>query len=315
MQSVAWRPRASLDVLRARARLMKKVRQYFDERGVLEVTTPVLSRYPIPTPAIDSFATVAPSRHLRTSPELAMKRLLAAGCGDIFELGPVFRQGEQGRRHSPEFTLLEWYRTGWDEHRLMDEVADLLAGLVPNLAAPRRAGYGQWLLEATGLDMHAVSDAALTAALAARIELPDTPLARDDVLDLLFATAVAPRFAEDALTFVYDYPASQAVLAQLRDDDPRLARRFEVYLGEVELGNGFFELRDGAEQRTRFKRDNDERARRGGARCELDESFLAALDAGLPECAGVAVGFDRVVMLATGQSHLIDTLAFAFDDA
>ncbi|MEO1575255.1 MAG: EF-P lysine aminoacylase EpmA, partial [Pseudomonadota bacterium] len=250
-----------------------------------------------------------------TSPELAIKRLLASGLGDAYELGPVFRQGEAGRRHNPEFTLLEWYRVGWDEHRLMDEVAELLAALLGDLGAPRRAAYGDWLQRATGLDVHDATTRDLRAALSEFTELSDAPLTRDDLLDLLFAYAVAPTFPTSALTFVHDYPASQAVLAQLSEDDPRVARRFEVYLGELELGNGFYELRDADEQRARFERENDLRRALGKPTCAPDEAFLAALAAGLPECAGVAIGVDRIVMLATGVDDIAATLAFGFDVA
>lgn len=310
-----WRPGADARVLRERARLLATIRAFFAARDVLEVTTPVLSRYAIPTPAIDSFEAGPPTRFLRTSPELAIKRLLANGLGDAYELGPVFRQGEVGRRHNPEFTLLEWYRVGWDEHRLMDEVAQLVAELLGGLEAPRRAPYGTWLHRATGLDVHAASEEALRCVLLEHTELPDTPLTRDDLLDLVFAYVVAPTFPTSSLTFVHDYPASQAVLAQLSDADPRVARRFEVYLGELELGNGFFELRDAAEQRERFARENDVRRAQGKAECPADEAFLAALEAGLPECAGVAVGVDRIVMLATGVDDIASTLAFGFDVA
>lgn len=308
-----WRPSASVRVLRERARLLASIRTFFAERSVLEVTTPVLSRYAIPTPAIDSFETGSPPRFLRTSPELAIKRLLASGLGDAYELGPVFRQGEAGRRHNPEFTLLEWYRVGWDEHRLMDEVAALLATLLPDLGAARSAPYAGWLVDATGLDLHSASDDALRAALIEHTQLPDAPLTRDDLLDLLFAYAVAPTFPADALTFVYDYPASQAVLAQLSADDPRVARRFEIYLGGLELGNGFFELRDAREQRARFEKENAIRHALCKPDCPPDEAFLAALDSGLPECAGVAMGVDRIVMLATGCGDIASTLAFGFD--
>lgn len=312
-KAVPWRPSATRARLLARARLATRTREFFARHGVLEVTTPLLSRYPIPTPAIDSFKTSAPRRYLRTSPELALKRLLAADIGDVFELGPVFRVGEQGHRHNPEFTLLEWYRVGWDEHRLMAEVASLLAELLPGLTAPHVVTYADALQSATGLCPFTAPDAALTGELEKHTAPPDAALSRDDLLDLLFATAVAPGFADSALTFVHDYPASQAALAQVSADDPRVARRFEVYLGSLELGNGFYELRDADEQRARFEADNAQRRADAKPPCDADEAFLAALTSGLPECAGVAVGFDRVVMLATGAQDIAETLSFSFD--
>lgn len=311
-----FRPGATRTTLAARARLIERIRAFFAQRKVLEVQTPVLSRYAITTPHIDSFALDAGARFLRTSPELAHKRLLAAGSGDIYELGPVFRRGEQGARHNSEFTLLEWYRLGYSEHQLMDEVA-LLCGSVLDIltAPPRRLSYADAMSSHARIDVFSATDEALLAAVASRIPLPEVQLARDDLLDLLFAAAVAPGFSSDQITFVYDYPATQAVLAALSTDDPRVARRFEAYVGPLELANGFYELRDAQEQRARFERDNEQRRNMGKPTCDLDEAFLDALEAGLPECAGVAVGVDRLVMLATGKSHIRETVAFDFDRA
>lgn len=309
-----WRPGAAPESLAERARLLTAVRDFFRARGVMEVQTPVLSRHAVPTPHIDSFAVDGGERFLRTSPEFAHKRLLAAGCGDIYEIGPVFRAGELGRRHNAEFTLLEWYRIGLDEYELMREVGRLIAMLVPAVRGePCLLTYAQALRRYASVDLWQDDDAALRKALLATTRLPESSLSRDDLLDLLFATVVAPRFATDTVTFVYAYPASQAALAELSDDDARVARRFEAYVGGLELANGFFELRDAGLQRARFDEDNRERARRGKPPVTVDERFLAALKSGLPECAGVALGFDRVVMLATGADHIRDTMAFDFD--
>lgn len=316
MNATAWRPNADFRILRQRATLAALTRAFFDQRGVVEVFTPVLSRFPIPTPNIESFATRSPTRYLRTSPELAHKRLLAAGSGDIFELGPVFRRSEQGARHNSEFTLLEWYRVGFDEHRLMLEVNDYLCGMIPALhGTPTVMTYADAVGQATDIDIRQASDEDLEAALAKVTELPETPWRRDDLLDLLFSLVVAPTFDPDRVTLIHDYPATQAVLAALRATDPDVARRFEAFVGPLELGNGFYELRDASEQRARFARDNVVREQLGQVTCEADSAFLAALEHGLPECAGVAVGFDRVVMLATGTSDIAATLAFGFDHA
>lgn len=309
-----WRSAAAPATLRERARLLGATRAFFRERNVMEVQTPVLGRCAVPTPQIDSFALASPTRFLRTSPEFAHKRLLAAGVGDIYELGPVFRAGELGDRHNAEFTLLEWYRVGMDERTLMREVASLVDVLLSQrLHSARYLTYAEALARYANIDLWEDDDQALGRAIESVTALPAAPLSRDDLLDLLFATVVTPEFASDRLTFVCDYPASQAALAALSDDDPRVARRFEAYVGALELANGFFELRDATEQRERFVEDNKQRERLGKVPVDVDERFLSALAAGLPECAGVALGFDRVVMLATGSSHIRDTMAFDFN--
>ena len=313
---MAFRPGATRGALVVRARLYEQIRAFFATRDVLEVQTPILSRCAIPTPQIDSFATVDPVRFLRTSPELALKRLLAADVGDLYELGPVFRRGEQGARHNSEFTLLEWYRLGFSEHQLMDEVAALLSSLLNLLTKPPlRLTYADAIAQHTGVDIFSIDDGALAGAVGEHVPLPDAPLGRDDLLDLLFAAAVAPAFTSDRITFVHEYPASQAVLAALSPDDARVARRFEAYVGALELANGFYELRDAAEQRQRFEADNREREKFGKERCAIDNAFISALESGLPECAGVAVGVDRLVMLALGKTHIRETIAFDFEHA
>lgn len=312
----AWRCAATPQTLRQRAAMLRATRAFFAQRDVLEVQTPVLSRYAIPTPALDSMAVPGAARFLRTSPELAHKRLLASGVGDLFEIGPVFRAGECGARHAPEFTLLEWYRLGFDEQRLMQEVAQLLQLLLPALAeTPQTMSFAQAVERFAGIDVWNATPTQMRAAVAAHTQPPSEELNRDDWLDLLFATAVAPHFASDRLTFIVDYPASQAALAQISQSDPRVARRFEVFVGELELGNGFYELRDPAQQRQRFAQDNRVRRASGKAECPQDEAFLAALAAGLPECAGVAVGFDRLVMLATGVTAIAHTLSIDWPNA
>ncbi|MEM6639311.1 MAG: EF-P lysine aminoacylase EpmA [Pseudomonadota bacterium] len=313
-RSPRWRPSAGVAALKARAAMLRQIREFFFERGVLEVTTPVLSRYAISTPGIESFGTSPPlRRYLRTSPELALKRLLCAGVGDVFEIGPVFRMGEQGRRHNPEFTLLEWYRIDWNEHDLMHELGALLALLLKMQQPARKERYVDLVYQHTGIDVFSVTTAALREAIECHTHLPAAPLEKDALLDLLFATAVAPQFECDRITFVHDYPASQAALAALSEDDPRVARRFEAYLGDVELANGFFELRDSAEQRDRFGKDNAIRSESGAPIHRADASFLAALAHGLPRCAGVAVGVDRLLKLALAVDDIAETMAFGFD--
>jgi lysyl-tRNA synthetase class 2 len=327
-----WRPSASLERLRLRAELAAAVRAFFAARGVLEVETPVLAAATIPEVHLASLVTRwrgpgAPEQgavlYLQTSPEVHMKRLLAAGSGPIFQLARAFRDGEAGRRHNPEFTLLEWYRPGFDHHALMDEVEALLAAaLGARLAsAPaERLTYAELFARHAGLDPHRAAAGELDAALAAAgVAAPALdPDDRDGRLDLVLTHVIEPRLPPGRVTFVHDFPASQAALARVRPGaagEPPLAERFEVYAGPLELANGFHELTDAAEQRRRFERDLAERRRLGLPSPPLDERFLAALAAGLPPCAGVALGFDRLVMLAAGAESIAEVLAFPVDRA
>ena len=308
---------ASLEALRVRAGMLARIRVFFAARGVLEVETPALSRAGVSDPALDSVIANARSLgstplYLHTSPEYAMKRLLAAGSGDIYQICRVFRDDELGRWHQPEFTLLEWYRIGFDDARLMDEVEALLRdALVVDGTAWRteRVRYSDALERALGVGADA-STASIAACLADRgVDVPRA-LTPDALLDLAFAIIVVPSFAADALTFVCDYPASQAALARLKPGSPPVAARFEVFARGIELANGFHELADAAEQRRRFEADIDSRRRAGRHVPPLDETFLDALTRGLPDCAGVAVGLDRLVALALGADGVAAAMAF-----
>lgn len=318
-----WRPTASPQVLRLRADLAAQVRAFFSARGVLEVETPLLAASSTPELHLASLVVPGPpDLYLQTSPELHMKRLLAAGSGPIYQLARAVRGDERGRRHNREFTLLEWYRPGWDHHDLMDEMDDLLAALV-DAAPARRQTFAELFRETVGVDPHRADGAELDRALAAAGAAPGAggprfdPDDRDGRLALLLSRAVEPRLPPGAL-FVYDFPASQASLARVRpegDGAPAVAERFEVYLDGVELANGFHELTDAGEQRRRFEADLAERRRRGLPAVPLDERFLAALEAGLPPCAGVALGFDRLVMHAAGADSLDAVIAFPAERA
>jgi len=325
----AWRPSADPAILRLRAELLARIRAFFATRGVLEVDTPALSVAAIGDPHLASFATVYSgpgSRHgrtlyLHTSPEFPMKRLLAAGSGCIYFFGHVFRGAERGRLHNPEFTLLEWYRVGFDHRRLMDEVAELATELLGgrvSLAEPERLSYRAAFQRHLDLDPHRASVTELAAhAEALGMAIPPG-MPTDDVdpwLDLLLTHGIEPKLGRDRLTFVYDYPASQAALARLRPGDPPVGERFELYLNGVELANGFHELGDAGEQRRRFEAENAARRALGLPIMPVDENLLAALEAGLPDCAGVALGFDRLVMLAAGKESLAEVLAFPFERA
>ena len=317
-----WPPAASLEALRVRARVLAAIRAFFAERGVLEVETPVLSAAATPDPNIESLTTRyhgpgAPegrTLYLHTSPEFPMKRLLAAGAGPIYQMGRVFRQGECGCLHNPEFTLLEWYRPGWDHHALMDEVAQLVRALLPDTGPAERLSYGEAFDRHLGLDPHTAPIAALTAA-AERQGVAAPELDRDGWLDLLLTRCVEPHLGRGGPTLLYDYPASQAALARVRPGDPAVAERFELYVDGMELANGFHELTDAAEQRRRFTAEQARRRAQGLPEVALDERLLAALQAGLPECAGVALGVDRLVMAATGAGALEEVLAFPLQRA
>jgi lysyl-tRNA synthetase class 2 len=256
--------------------------------------------------------------YLITSPEFAMKRLLAAGSGDIYQIGRAFRDGERGRWHNPEFTLIEWYRLGFDETALMTEVE----ALVNLLLAPRRAAavferltYADALQRHAGIDAYGASDDELKAAAAAHSIDCASELDRDGRLDLLMGAVAGPRLGRDRPCFVCDYPASQASLARVKPGSPPLAARFELYVDGLEIANGFHELGAADEQRSRFVQDLAIRRARGQPLPPIDEQLLAALEAGLPECAGVALGFDRLVAVALGADRLSDAMAFSIENA
>jgi len=319
---VDWRPSASADTLVIRARLLQRIRAFFQAREVLEVDTPLLSRAAVTDPHLESFVLQEPQqgvpRYLHTSPEYAMKRLLAAGSGSIYQVCKVFRQGEAGRQHNPEFSMLEWYRLGFDHHQLMDEVESLLRELLDGyrtLALGRRLSYRAAFQHYAALDPLSASVAELQAAVKQHgievIGLDETH--KDPWLDLLLTHVVEPALPPDGPVFIYDYPASQAALARIRQSEPPVAERFELYLGGMELANGFHELTDAQEQRQRFAADLTARKASGLPGVPVDERFLAALQAGLPPCAGVALGIDRLVMLAAGVKSISEVLTF--DDA
>lgn len=306
-----WRPGHSLEIARQRAALLACAREWFAAGGVLEVQTPALDTAAVSDPNIESIearlAARAAPHYLHTSPEYAMKRLLAAGFPDIYQVCTVFRDGEAGRRHQPEFTMIEWYRHGMGLDAIVDDTVGLVGALLSRDPVVRRLRYDEALSETCGVssesDMTALRAAAgadFPASLSGR---------RDALLDFLFATRVSPAFPEDTLTAVTHYPASQAALARLDPDSGR-ALRFELFHGDLELANGFVELTDAAEQRARFEADQDRRRADGLALRPLDTRFLAALEHGLPDCAGVALGFDRVLMRAVGAASIEAVTSF-----
>ena len=302
--------------------MLAGIRAFFAQEGVLEVETPMLSLSAATDMQIESFGVPvgAQMRYLHTSPEFPMKRLLAAGSGDIFQVCRVFRQDEVGRHHNPEFTLLEWYRLGWDVPRLAQEVTELIGAVAralehPAPAAVRRLSYAEAFDATLGVDPHGATAADL-AAVARRQGIQMVgELGRDAWLDLLFSERIAPGFPGDALTIIDDYPASQAALARVRPGTPPVAERFEVFAGPVELANGFHELTDAHEQAARFDADNRERDLQGQRIMPADERLVAALEAGLPDCAGVALGLDRLLMWLSGRERIDEVLAFPWKRA
>jgi lysyl-tRNA synthetase class 2 len=315
-------------MLRLRAELLARIRSFFAGRNILEVDTPALSCAASTDPALQSFTTdysgpgcvPGTSYYLHTSPEFPMKRLLAAGAGSIYQLCKVFRDGEYGAQHNPEFTLLEWYRTGFDHLDLMDEVEQLLtavlAGIAP-LDSVHHWTYRELFLQFADIDPFTVLPGELKARLESESDITPVGLSEDDLdcwLDLVMTHIIEPELGP-GLVFVRDYPASQAALARLRPGTPPVAARFEAYLNGIELANGFHELADAAEQRVRFEHDLERRRQGKLVDVAMDARLLSALESGLPDCAGVALGVDRLLMIASGANCLRDVIAFPFDSA
>jgi elongation factor P--(R)-beta-lysine ligase len=309
-----WRPTASWEMIRRRATWLAEIRRFFAERGVLEVETPVLSSSAATDPNLLSFVTryegpafpEGRTLYLHTSPEFAMKRLLAAGSGSIYQICKVFRDGEAGRLHNPEFTLLEWYRPGSDHHALMAEVDELLQRLLGSRPA-QYMSYQEAFVLHVGLDPVAASAEELRIRAESHGVAPPAGLQRDGWLDLLLSHVLAPQLGLEGPLFLFDYPASQAALARIR---PPFAERFELFLQGVELANGFHELADADEQRRRFNADLAARGASGLPGVPPDEHLVAALDAGLPDCSGVALGVDRLLMVACDLPSIADVLTF-----
>jgi lysyl-tRNA synthetase class 2 len=326
MSGTDWRPTATFERLRLRAQLLNRVRDYFAATGALEVETPALVRAAVTDVHLESLRVVDDSARsdttagfLQTSPEYAMKRLLCAGAPDIYQVCKVFRAGERGGRHNPEFTMVEWYRRDQDHHALMHDVEALIRHVLESVRTfgeSESITYCAAFERRLGLDpLRAAVDAIAAAIAAAGVHVPDSMrrgAARDDVLDLAMGTVVAESFAKDRLTFLYDFPASQAALAQIRGE---VASRFEAFWGPLELANGFHELGSAVEQEARFAADLAQRRARSQTERPVDRCFIDALAAGLPPCAGVALGFDRLVMVAAGAARIDEVLAFPFERA
>lgn len=317
-----WQPSASLKHLQLRAELIHSIRQFFSDRQVLEVETPVMSQATVTDIHLQTFKShfVGPGHaagldvYLMTSPEYHMKRLLAAGSGSIFQITKSFRNEESGRHHNPEFSMLEWYRIGFDHHDLMDEMDQLLQLILQSQPA-ERISYQQAFLTILGfcpLDA-SLNELREQASRHGFADIAQDETNPDTLLQLLFSMVIEPKIGQERPVFVYDFPTSQAALAKINQSDSRVADRFEVYFKGIELANGFHELDDAAEQRRRFEQDNQMRTQMGLPQQPIDEHLLAALEAGLPACAGVALGIDRLIMLALGLERIDQVIAFPFE--
>jgi len=318
--SVNWKPSATLEALNARAALNRSIREFFIDTNALEVELPILNHAPVADMNIEAIAVPAteimPKLYLHTSPEYSMKRLLCAGSGDIYALGKVFRAGEAGGRHNPEFTMLEWYRLGMDHQELMHEVADILKEVFSDstlelIDAPLYLTYQQAVIQYAGVDPFTASDDDIKQ-LGIELAAGDLELNRDGWLDMIMSHKVEKALPENQLVFIYNYPASQAALAKLNKDDngQMIAERFEVYLNSLELANGYHELTDSKEQRQRFEQELRATDR------PIDEKLLTAMadtEAGLPDCAGVAMGVDRILMLQLGMKTIAEVISFSAD--
>nr|WP_162063655.1 elongation factor P--(R)-beta-lysine ligase [Vibrio taketomensis] len=318
---MSWQPTASMELLRKRAMILGQIRQFFAQRNVLEVDTPAMSHATVTDFHLHTFQTdfIGPGYadgsklYLMTSPEFHMKRLLAAGSGCIYQINKAFRNEENGRYHNPEFTMLEWYRVGFDHHKLMDEMDDLLQ-LVLKGGQAERMTYQQAFIKVLNVCPLEASMLELKKA-AAKLGLSDIAEPeedRDTLLQLLFSIGVEAKIGQLVPAFVYDFPASQAALAKINPNDPRVADRFEVYFKGIELANGFHELDNPSEQLARFEQDNAKRIEMGLTAQPIDYHLIEALKAGLPECAGVALGIDRLIMLALDCDHIDQVTAFPF---
>ena len=332
MSDINWRTQADSKVLLERALMLKNIRAFFDEKNVFEVETPLLSHSSTTDPHLDSLQSKFRNDlcFLNTSPEYAMKRLLASWRKPIFQICKAFRDDELGVNHNPEFTLLEWYRPGYDMEQLMAELADLVSilcsawgrGGVSKKPDFEMISYQQAFEDYVGINPHrATIPECHQAALVHNIEIPQGMGAGDDNLndwmDWLLTQLVLPQFQENSFTFLYDYPAAQCSLAKIATNDQQflVAKRFELFFGEIELANGFHELTDAEEQLQRFKIENQVRRRDGKKRGVIDTRFIAALDYGLPECSGVAMGLDRLLMVLTETKHIERVISFSWQNA
>lgn len=314
IHGIDWQPSASIEKLQLRAKILAQIRQFFAARNVLEIETPLLCSTTATDPHIASIS-ADKNRFLQTSPEFCMKRLLAAGSGSIYQICKSFRDDEIGRLHNPEFTILEWYRTGFNHLQLMTEMDQLLQEILKTAAAQRYT-YQEIFEKYLQLNPHSSSVAELKQCaeknnITATVLEDENP---DSWLHVLLTHLIEPKLGKDAPIFIYDFPISQAALARIRPGNPAVAERFEVYYKGIELANGYHELADANEQRKRFANDLEKRKQLGYREIPADEKLLIALSHGFPDCAGVALGIDRLVMLAANANSIAEIMSFAWRD-
>lgn len=317
-----WRPSADIVTLKQRADILKSIRAFFAARDVLEVETPLMCHASVTDPFIESIPALyqahptlaAETLYLQTSPEYAMKRLLAAGSGAIYQICKAFRQGETGHLHNPEFSMLEWYRPGFDHHALMNEMDELLIEVLKTEPADKFS-YAELFSQHLNIDAHHATLEELKACAAKNSINADADDDTDTWLMLLLTHLIEPKLGAERPCFIYDFPASQAALSKIQKTNPPTAARFEVYYHGIELANGFYELQDANEQRARFEKNNADRKALGLQPIQIDKRFLAALESGIPDCAGVALGVDRLAMLACGEHNVRDVLSFDIKNA
>ena len=315
-----WQPAASREMLIKRARLLEKLREFMAKHGVLEVETPILINAAVSDLHIDSFETVFQNPDgrnnqklfLHTSPEYAMKRLLASGCGPIYQICHVFRNNEIGKQHNPEFTMLEWYRPGYDHHQLMDELDELMQVL--NFKPAQKKTYADVFKEVTGINPHTAKPADLQKK-ASDYGFTTQAEEKSVLLDFIFSHRISDNLGHDCPTMIYDFPESQSALARIRNSDPPVAERFELFINGLEIANGFHELCDPDEQEQRFVQDSLQRKKSGKPEISIDKKFIAALKHGLPPCSGVAVGTDRLLMAMNHCKDINDVITFPVDRA
>ena len=313
---MSWQPSSDIAVLQEKAQVLQKIRDFFIQRDVLEVSTPIISSAANTDVHIDSITVKSQfskhSHYLLTSPELPMKRLLTAGVGDCYQLCQVFRDGEVGSNHNPEFTMLEWYRLDFSMFDLVKEVEELLKINTNRSLSIKRYSYQNLFKEYLNFDVLEASTKKINQLLKQNNLWQEEQglLDKDSALDLLFSQTIAIQFPADQLTSVYYYPSSQASLATINKLDPRIAERFEVYWGQVELANGFHELANAKEQRQRFEHSNQQRLNSAKLTMPIDNNFIHALEEGLPNCSGVAIGIDRLLMKLLNKKHIKEVISF-----
>jgi len=325
---MSWQPNLNWKKAKQRAKVLSQIRLFFGERDIIEVETPLLSQGTVTDVHLDGFTTEykylsdssleeSNKYYLQTSPEFAMKRLISSGYQSIYQICKAFRHEESGSNHNPEFTMVEWYRVGFNHFQLMDEVFDLLEGTL-KCQKPEKLSYQEVFKEHLQIDPLETSLAELKMLLSQKNITGDWLECEDDLdilLQVLFTECIEPLLGQYSPCFIYNFPISQASLARASSDDPRVSERFECYYLGVELANGFNELTDAEEQLSRFEQDNEQRIRLGKEAKPIDKNFINALSYGLPQCAGVALGIDRLLMLAMKEKSIHSTLSFSIKNA